>query len=128
MNKRWMVTGVLSLAAAAVLWAQGVVVCKSCGREAKPGDAVCAHCAAPLPKPQASGEAAPKPAAPAVDKDAEVGRGAAEVVEECVRQARELEKGPQPAVALCYYQNALALMRLVPAGKFPESVGAAIPL
>jgi hypothetical protein len=123
MNRRWIVSVIVSLAAAAVLWAQGLIVCKACGREAKPGEVTCSHCSAPLPKPKA--EPAEKPAAPAVDKDAEVARGASEVVAESVRQARELEKA-QPEVALSYYQNALALMRLVPAGKFPASVGEAI--
>ena len=126
MNKRWMVAVAVSLAAAVVLRAQGLVVCKACGREAKPGETtVCAHCSAVLPKPQTGGAAAEKPAAPAPDKAAEVERGAAEVAEDGVRQARELEK-EQPEVALSYYQNALALMRLVPAGKFPASVGASI--
>ena len=126
MRKRFFLTVALSVAAAAALWAQGLVVCKACGREAKPGETACKHCSAPLPKPQTGGEALAKPAAaPAADKDAEVQRYAAEGVEESVRQARELEKG-QPEVALSYYQNALALMRLVPPGKFPASVGEAI--
>ncbi len=124
MSKRWMVTAALALAAAAALWAQGLVVCKACGREAKPGESVCSHCAAALPKPKA-GEPPAKPAAPAPDKAAEVERSAAAVVQESVRQARELEK-EHPETALSYYQNALALMRLVPAGKFPASVGEAI--
>ena len=113
----------MSLAAAAALWAQGLVICKACGREAKPGATACSHCSAPLPKPKA--EATEKPAPPAVDKDVEVGRGASEVVVESVRQARELEKA-HPEVALSYYQNALALTRLVPAGKFPASFSAVI--
>ena len=124
MNKRWMLTVLASLAAA-VLWAQGVIVCKACGREAKSGEAVCSHCSAALPKPKTDGEAVEKPAAPAVDRDVEAGRGGAAVVEDSVRQARELEAG-QPEVAFSYYQNALALMRLVPAGKFPASVGESI--
>ncbi|MEI7901966.1 MAG: hypothetical protein WCK89_17070 [bacterium] len=125
MNTRWMVTMGLSLAAAAVLWAQGLIVCKACGREAKSGETVCAHCSATLPKPQSGNEAAEKPAAPVIDRDAEVGRGAYDVVVANVRQARELEM-EQPGGALSYYQNALALMRLVPPGKFPASVGESI--
>lgn len=125
MSKRWMVTAVLSVLAAAVLWAQGVVVCKACGRESKPGEVACSHCSAALPKPKATGAAVEKPAAPAADKDAEVSRLASAVVEDSVRQARELEKD-QPEQALSYYQNALALMRLVPPGKYPASVGESI--
>ncbi len=124
MSKRWMMA-VLSVAVAAVLWAQGMVVCKACGREAKSGETVCSHCSAVLPKPQAAASAVEKPAAPAIDKDAEVSRLAAAVVEDSVRQARELEKD-HPEEALCYYQNALALMRLVPPGKYPASVGESI--
>ena len=43
----------------------------------------------------------------------------------CLRQARELEE-KQPEVALCYYQNALALMRLVPVGTQHANVGESI--
>jgi hypothetical protein len=112
--------GVCALA----LYAQGLVVCGACGREGKPGDAVCGHCNAALPKPKAA-EPAAAPAAPEKDAAAEVGRGAAAVVEANVRLARELEE-QKPEVAFAYYQNALALMRLVPAGTFPESVEKAI--
>jgi hypothetical protein len=118
-----MLTVTVSLAAAMVLWAQGLIVCKACGREAKPGATVCSHCAAALPKPKV--KEAEKPAAPALDKEAEVRRSAAAVVEESVRQAREAEK-EHPELALSYYQNALALMRLVQAGTFPASVGESI--
>ena len=110
-------------AVAAVMWAQGLTICAACGREAKPGEAVCSHCQAALPKPRSAVDT--KPAEPTADKDAEVGRQAAVVVESSVRLAREAEK-QEPAVALCYYQNALALMRLVPADTFPASVGEAI--
>ncbi len=123
MNIRIGVVGVLAAACATMLWAQGLIVCRACGREAKPGETACAHCKAELQKPKV--EAVEKPAAPAIDKDAEVGRGAATVVEASVRQARELEK-KEPEVALCYYQNALALMRLVPADTYPASVREAI--
>ncbi|MDR2849855.1 MAG: hypothetical protein LBW77_04830, partial [Verrucomicrobiota bacterium] len=105
------------------LQAQGLIICRACGREATPGDAVCSHCQAALPKPAEDKPAAPPP--PPVDVEAEVGRGAAGVVEASVRQARELE-AKQPEVALCYYQNALAWMRLVPPGTFPETVEKAI--
>jgi len=85
---------------------------------------VCSHCKAELPKPKADA-AERTPAAPAADKEADVGRAAAALVQASVKQARELEER-QPEVALCYYQNALALMRLVPAGTYPASVGEAI--
>lgn len=113
------------LAAAVVLgavWAQALVVCRSCGREGEEGATVCAHCDAKLPPPRKKApEPVAAPVAAAVDTDKEVAEGAAALVEANVRTAREQE-GRQPAVALCYYQNALALMRLVPAGRFPASV------
>jgi len=121
----WRCLGV-SLLVAGALWAQGLVVCGKCGREARPGDTVCRHCQEALPKPKADtpSPAVGQPAAPADDKS-EVGRLAAGIVEANVRQARELE-AKQPELALCYYQNAMALMRLVPAGTFPDTVSDAI--
>ena len=101
----------MSLLVAGVLWAQGLIVCGKCGREARAGDAVCRHCKEALPKPKAdTPTAVEQPTAQADDK-AEVGRLAAGIVEANVRLARELE-AKQPELALCYYQNAMALMRL----------------
>jgi hypothetical protein len=109
------------VAALVFAWAAwALTVCPKCGHEAGGGDTVCSHCNAALPKPSAEAPVA-APAAPENNTDAEVGRGAATVVEACVRKAREVE-AKQPELALCYYQNALALMRLVPAGTFPDAV------
>lgn len=124
MRTRFVTVMILAAASASLLWAQALVVCRACGREAKdPGATACAHCKAELPRPKAEPPA--ETPAPAVDKDAETARGAAAVVEASVRQARELE-AQQPEVALSYYQNALALMRLVPPGTYPASVGESI--
>jgi hypothetical protein len=115
----WLVTGALAL------WAQGVIVCGKCGREAKPGDVVCRHCQDALPKPKID---APPPAVEPtvpVNVEAEAGRMAAILVEANVRQARDLE-AKQPELSLCHYQNAMALMRLVPAGTFPAAAGDAV--
>ena len=49
----WRCLGV-SLLVAGALWAQGLVVCGKCGREARPGDTVCRHCQEALPKPKAT--------------------------------------------------------------------------
>ncbi len=115
----WLVAGVISV------WAQGLLICGRCGREAQPGSAVCRHCQAALPQPKTDAPT-PQPAAPAVpDAADEVGRMAGSLVEACVRQARDIE-AKQPELALAYYQNALALMRLVPSGTFPASAGEAI--
>jgi hypothetical protein len=117
-----------ALVAACVLAvrAQGLVVCGACGHEAKTGATVCGHCKAALPKTEADAtRAEAPPVAPEANVDGMVERDAAGVVEACVRQARELEP-KQPQTALCYYQNALALTRLVPSGTYPASVGEAI--
>lgn len=120
--KRIVVATVCCVAFAAVVWAQGLVICRACGREAKPGETACSHCSAQLPKASAVEAKRPEPAAPAVDTDAEVARAATAVVGNSLRRAREQEKS-QPEVALSYYQNALALMRLVPAKSLPAGVG-----
>ena len=125
MNRRSFVkAGVAALVTSpAAARAQGLVICRQCGREAKPGETVCSHCGAALAKPHAA-----EPAAPAVttpDKGAEVIRMAIAVMTGSLRQARELEE-KQPEVALFYYQNALALMRLIPAGTQHANVGETI--
>jgi hypothetical protein len=107
------------------VWAQGLIICKACGREAKPGAAMCAHCSAPLPVPRPSEEGVKKPVAVTEDRGAEAARLARAVVEGSLRQARDLEN-KQTAVALCYYQNALSLMRLLPSGSLPAGVSEAV--
>lgn len=122
---RWGVV-LASLLLAFFVWAQGLVICGKCGREAASGATVCAHCQAELPKPKVvvvpqAAAVVPATTTTARTEGGEVGTLAATVVEDSVRQARELE-AHQPEVALYYWQNALALMRLVPVGRFPESV------
>ena len=120
----------LTVMQAFTLLAQGVIVCRKCGKEDRAGGSECVHCQTELPKPRVVPKAEPKPPpAPvkteAEETKAESERGAASVVEACVRQARELE-AKQPDIAFAYWQNALALMRLVPAGTWPESASEAI--
>jgi len=110
------------MACASVIWAQGLVICKSCGREAKAGETKCSRCDTALPLPPK--EEAPA-AAPAVDVSAEAVKLAVVAAENNYRLAKEAEE-TAPSVALCYYQNALALMRLVPPGHFPKDVGDAL--
>jgi len=106
---------------ASAMWAQGLIICRSCGREAREGETACARCDTALPVPR---QEAPPAAAPAVDVSAEVVKLAAAAVEGNYRLAREAEVAP--AVALCYYQNAIAIMRLVPPGHFPREVSEAL--
>ena len=107
---------------ASVMWAQGLVICKSCGREAKAGETTCSRCDTALPLPPK--EEAPA-AAPAVDVSAEVVKLAVAAVENNYRLAKEAEEAA-PTVALCYYQNAIAIMRLVPPNRFPKDVSDAL--
>ena len=125
MNRRsFVMTGVAALVASPVaVRAQGLLICRQCGREAKPGEAVCSHCGAALPKPRVVVAAAPVVTTP--DKGAEVTRLAGSVMAGSLRQARE-EEEKQPEVALWYYRNALALMRLIPAGTQPAGAGESI--
>lgn len=126
MNKQMVLAGVAAVILAITVWAQSVVVCPACGRESKqPSATTCAHCSAVLPKPRPDNATVEKHATQPADKEVEVGHAAKEVVDACVRQARELEE-KQPNVAFGYYQNALALMRLVPAGTYPASVGESV--
>lgn len=125
------------LLAASVL-AQGLRVCHKCGVETKPGEKVCHHCRATLPPAPAAQPASPAPAvhpapsAPAAPGHHPVapapGKPAPAVhphggphpidhlvrpeVDESLREARAL-RDKQPTIALCYYQNALALQRLL---------------
>ena len=110
---------------ASALWAQGLIICKSCGREAKAGDTACSRCDTPLPQPRMAVDA-PAVAAPEGGVSAELMNLAAAAVESNYRLAKEVEAAGQPSVALPYYQNAMAIMRLLPPGHFPKEVGDAL--
>lgn len=120
-----LIAAACALVCAAAAWAQGVIVCRACGREAKPGETACSHCSAALPKPRDEAPPAPPAPDPALGAAEEVARAAAAVVRDSVRQAREAEK-QRPEVALSYYQNALALSRLLQAGALPSELGESI--
>ena len=106
--------------------AQGLIICKSCGREAKAGETVCSRCETPLPQPRKETPAQEAEGAPQVDVSAEVQKMAAAVIEANYRAAQEAEKAGQVIIALPYYQNAMALMRLLPPGRFPKEVSDAL--
>jgi hypothetical protein len=95
---RWLAAA-CCLACAVAVWAQGLVICGAGGREATPGETVCSHCAAPLPKPREEANPDAAPPSPPGDEGAEVGRAAVSLVRENLRQAGELEK-TRPDVAL----------------------------
>lgn len=120
-------TGFMALAAAvlcaAALWAQGLVICPACGREAAGGATVCGHCQKELPK--AAAEQPKTAAAVTEDKEAVLAELSAAAVESSAVQAREMEER-SPGVSLHYYLNAMALMRLVPEGALRPGVGEAL--
>lgn len=100
---------------AATLFAQGLVICPQCGREARGGETSCRHCRAglpgrrpPAPAPRPADERPPAPRPEPGHALARVlpGRVAADLAE-----AKRL-LGTEPGTALGYYQNAFALHRL----------------
>mgnify|MGYP001351643000 FL=1 len=81
-----MVWGMAVAAALALsVWADGLVVCRACGREAKPGEKVCSHCSSPLPQPKIADAAVSRPAEAVEDRGAAVARLARGVVEDSLR-------------------------------------------
>ena len=118
-------TATLAVLCAHDAWAEELVICKSCGREAKEGETTCSRCGEALPRPRPVAPAGPAEA-PAVDVPAEVLKMVATAVEGNYRLAKEAEEAKQPALALCYYQSAMALMRLLPPNHFPKEVGDAL--
>jgi len=115
MNRRDFVrVGAAALAAVPTfVCAQSVLICSKCGREIKPGETVCSHCGAAVAPVRSAEPVAVQN--PLVDTRGDVLKKAGVVVADSLRLARELE-ARQPEVALCYYQNALAVMRLLPVG------------
>ncbi|MBP5227660.1 MAG: hypothetical protein J6336_09785 [Kiritimatiellae bacterium] len=107
----------LAILAAGMIWAQGIVVCPSCGREAAPDATECGHCKAKLP---ARGPK-PKPVveAPKQDPQAEIIRLAEKCVRDNVARMQAL-KEKQPAVAFFFAENALAVQRLLPPNFFKD--------
>ncbi len=113
--------GVVGAVLALVVWAQDLVICRACGREVRPGAAACAHCSQPVALLKPAEPAAARPPDAEAEREAALARLAQSAVSGSLRQARELEK-QQPAVALSYYHNALALLRLLPAGSLPAGL------
>ncbi|MBP5321944.1 MAG: hypothetical protein J6334_13285 [Kiritimatiellae bacterium] len=117
-NVRIGMAAVAAALLAGMVWAQGIVVCPSCGREAAPDATVCGHCQARLPE---RGPKTPPPPveAPKPDSQAEIVRLAEQCVRENVKRMQEL-KEKQPATAFFFAENALAVQRLLPPNHFKD--------
>ena len=102
-----------ALFVAATLFAQGLIICPQCGREARGGETTCRHCRAALPV--ARPPAPPKPAGtqppPPPPPDFELARVLPGRVAADLAEAKRLLES-EPGTALGYYQNAFALHRL----------------
>ena len=82
---------------ACTLYAQGLIICKSCGREGKTSETNCSRCNAELPKSkktQAAGEELP-----AMNVADEISKLAVATVKEHFQLARTAETNESPAIA-----------------------------
>lgn len=109
---------------ALAVYAQGLIICKSCGREAKPNEKNCSRCNAELPKPKKETVASDE--LPAMNVADEISRLTVASVQESFRLGRLAETNEGPAIAYCYYKNAMAMTRLVAGDRFPKEVHTAL--
>lgn len=101
----------------------GLTICGGCGHEVEDGAAVCANCKAAVvravqtPEPERAVAAAP---------DNTVAELAAAFVEEQYKLAEQ--QAEHPGLAFAIYQNAFAVLRLVPADERSMRIGKALVL
>jgi hypothetical protein len=105
---------------AAAVYAQGLIICKSCGREGKPTDMKCSRCNAEMPKPKK--DQAVSDELPAIDVADEISKLTSAAVRENFRLGRKAETNESPAIAYWYYKNAMAMTRLVSGERVPKEV------
>ena len=115
--KAWIVS-FIGLCLACVIYAQGLVICTSCGREAKPGETACSRCSSELPKPKK--EPTGTNELPAMDVAGEVSKLTVANIKEDFRLATKAETNGHPSIAYCYYKNAMALSRLLENERFSK--------
>ena len=104
----------MTAVAAGMLWAATVVICPKCGYESDGTSAICAHCGGPLPLSKSAVLAATTPT-PAPGADAamdEMSATALKAARADVKQAKEF-MASRPEVSYAFYENAIALSRLV---------------
>jgi len=117
MKKTW-VFAFIGLCLAGFIYAQGLVICTSCGREAKPGETSCSRCKAELPKPKKESTGVGE--LPALDVADEISKLTVALVKEHFRLASKAETNGAPAIAYWYYKNAMAVSRLLPNENFSK--------
>jgi len=97
-----------------------LTICSKCGHEIEEGAAKCGHCKAAV----VIKEKAPEVQAVAVVEESPIAELADAFVQ---KQYRLAEKhADNPGLAFAYYQNAFAVLRLVPADERSKNVGKAI--
>lgn len=94
------------------VWAAGLVICPKCGTEADGSTTTCAHCGAMLPETKAVAAPATNPAVSIEKQLATISEMALDATRADVRMANE-SLAKRPELAFAYYENALALGRLV---------------
>ncbi|MEI8243581.1 MAG: hypothetical protein WCI17_09970 [bacterium] len=102
--------------------AAGLVICAKCGTEAAGSAPACAHCGASLPVVAAAPDAASPAVAAADTRPATVTDLALEAARTDKRVADE-NLSRRPELAYAYYENALALGRLVRREGMPADAG-----
>ena len=105
----------------AVLFADGLRICPSCGREDETGAAQCPTCGAALPPVEGAAQPAPP------QEDAARGN-VTDAMAEASRDVAEARKwrAESPERALALYENALALLYADVGGDFNEKAAAAV--
>jgi len=109
---RRLLSPLLIVCLACSLWAAGLVICPKCGTEAGANATVCAHCGADLPVIKGESAAPAGTAAVADRRVATISDMALEATRTDKRLAEE-SLAKRPEIAYSYYENALALGRLV---------------
>lgn len=104
-----------------LVWA--LTICSKCGHEVRDGADKCGHCGAKIIRQKTPPPPATAPAAQGGETETEtVAEQAESFVKEQYQQARKnMEK--DPGVTFAYYQNAFAVLRLIPADERSERVG-----
>ena len=113
--------------AVAFLLCQAVLaltICRKCGHEVAEGAAVCGHCKEPVVR-KVETEPVNEPVKTETDAGGSVEKLAEDYVRDQYNMARECQEN-NPGLAFAYYQNAFAVLRLVPADERSERVGTAI--
>ncbi len=106
-----------------VVWAAGLRICPSCGREDETGSATCPACGAALPPVEAS---APPVMPPSAEREA--GLAPTNVFAEAARDVAEARRcrDTAPERALALYENAMALLAVEAGENFNEKAASTI--